>query len=176
MSKLAAAIVTVLLAGPTLAQQPPTIDWNSTVADIRADERHAPLETSEKRVTYEAQLKGESYHLEYLFGDGGHLVNVLYYKSFPSEGLACLVEYQRVRTAYAEELGEAESETVGDENRLTQYSQDNLCKAAADGVLAADTQWHKNSNTRLKVLLSVWKGAPYVGISATPRSEQIGGL
>ena len=168
MINLTPAAFALCLALPVYADGPSAIDWTNTVADIRSQEQVTPQNLSEKRLTYEAELKGEKYHLEYLFGDQGTLINVLYYKAFPADGDDCLREYQRVRSAYHSELGAPKAETTAQRSVLTLYGTGHECRAVANGEVAINAEWTLGSASNMNVLLSVWKDKPYVGVSITP--------
>jgi hypothetical protein len=171
MMKFTKAALALAVALPVYAEDS-AIDWSSTPADIRSQESSVPQDASDKRITYETIFKGESYHLEYLFGDTGTLVNVLYYKSYPAKGSDCMAEYHRVRKSHEEELGEATTEIAPDDSVIAEYGAGNECVAVAEGKLAGVTNWTLHSNTNVSVQLSVWKGSPYVGISSTPVADQ----
>jgi len=168
MNTLALSFAALALALPSYAAEPVTIDWNSTTADVRSAETLVPQDISDTRITYEVEFKGAQYHQEYLFGDQGTLVNVLYYKSFPADGDDCLAEYRRIRQVYLSDLGDVKLETTLDDSLAAGYGDGHICKGVSEGKLAASTEWPQSDGTLVSVELSVWKGQPYVGISSAP--------
>ncbi len=168
MTKFTGIVCSLAIVMPVFAEPQNSIDWTRTVSQIRALESSPPQDASDKRITYDSLLKGEKYHLEYLFSDQGRLVNVLYYRSFSADGDACLNEYDRMRALYTDELGSPREHNAPDKNTLEQYGTEQVCTAVAEGKVRANSEWTQDVYSNLSVQLSVWKGQPYVGVSFTP--------
>jgi hypothetical protein len=161
---LASTVAIIAATSHELAAENAPIDWSSTITEVQTREAGTAEEVSEKRLTYKTQLKEADYHLEYLFGDEGTLVTILYYKSFPPTGNACLLEYQRMHTLYTTELGAAKTTTA----KPVIPAQGEVCDAVASGKFTLSSEWSTDNSSNMNVLLSVWKGQPYVGVSLTP--------
>ena len=138
------------------------IDWDSSPADILASEAETPEDQSKTRLTYVKNFKDKDYHLEYLFDSGGRLENVLYYRAYPNEGVACGVEYARVMTELSDQYGSPDSM---DANVATMD-----CSEVGSGEIKLSSAWD-GADTRIELVLDTWYEKPYVGISHTPAEK-----
>ena len=169
MIKLIPLFAALLFVTQVHAEGIPSIDWDSTLADIKAREEPPLEEESETSLSYRAQFQGNYYRLEYRFSEEGTLANVLYIKPFPANGNACLLEFHRVSQAYRSELGKPSREAAPGLPELQQSGIAQACRAVGEGNLMVMMEWSTNSaNTVLVVVLSTWAGQPFVGITFSP--------
>ena len=158
--------LTCVLSLNALATDLQPIDWTLTSAQIKENTKSKLTEDTPKRLTFESELFGAEFHLEYIFDDQQKLKTVLYYQSFDAKAENCSTEYKRYKQLVEEQYGETEAEVFKTDNAKVAPA-DQHCAFAARGEYRASSEW-KSSHQTSNLSLATWKGTPYIGLSMTP--------
>jgi len=142
------------------------IDWTLTSAEIKANSPNKLTEDTPKRLTFESELFGTDFHLEYIFDDQQKLKNVLYYYSFDKKAKNCSSEYERFKLLVEKEYGATNVESYYSDAAKNAQAE-SYCAYAATGELRLSSKW-SSENQISNLNLATWKGTPYIGFSITP--------
>jgi len=145
------------------------VDWSANMATIKETSKDKFIEEKQRSLTFETQLFDLDFNLEYIFDEGGKLNHILYYRSFSPQSVNCIEEYHFIKTEVIKEIGSAKT-TKNIYNDKIDASSTEVCGYVATGEYGLNTEWKgKPENTSL--VLSTWKGRPYIGLSYNQSSH-----
>ncbi|MCR8922817.1 hypothetical protein NO559_08545 [Dasania sp. GY-MA-18] len=133
-------------------------NWGATMATIKQQEQQVLLEEKAYSLSYQSQLAGQAYHLEYLFrGEPPQqqLVEQLYYRSLSDNNSLCAQAFRAALAMLTQHYGQAQQPAEPVSNCQQQLR----------------SHWQLASGEQLQLLLDQWRGQPYVGLRITPAAN-----